>query len=202
MSHQVQELIDKIKEDGYQAAEQKTKEIEAQAQSQAQKIVADAQAKANQIVENAKAEAKKLEESANAALAQASRDTLIFLSQKIHSLLKAIINENVSEALTSENLARIIENMITNMMKESAAEGVLVTVSPDDLKKLESTALAQLQKNIKSGITLQASADMGGGFLISFDKGKSSFDFSEKSLAEYLSAFLNESMAKRIKSAV
>ena len=63
MSQQVQELIDKIKQDGIQQADQKAKEIEGQAQAKAQQIINEAENKAEQLIASAKEEIKKMEES-------------------------------------------------------------------------------------------------------------------------------------------
>ena len=72
-------------------------------------------------------------------------------------------------------------------------------MSPKDLKELRDGFLAQLQKQFKCPVHFQASEDIGKGFTVSFDQGKSSFDFSQEALAEYLSVYLNEELAALVK---
>lgn len=203
MTQQVQELIEKIKQEGIEAAEKTAREIENEARSRAKAVVAQAEKQARQKIAAAEGEVKKLQESAHAALLQASRDTLISVRKKIESLLGSVVREQVSGAMTPEVLARVMEAAVKAAVGGASENAdITATVSRDDLEKLEKGALAGLQKAVASGVRLQGSDDIGRGFLISFDGGKSSFDFSDQSLAEYLGAFLNVRVAGIIKEAV
>lgn len=203
MSQQVQELIDKIKAEGLQAADQKAKEIEDQAQEKTREIIADAQKQAQALITQAEEEIKKKEESVKMALRQASRDMLLTLKGEIQGILHRIIAAKVKDTLTIENLARIIGEVSKKAIDENQAEsGVEVILSPKDLKGLKDGFIAQLQKQLKKPIEFKASDDFGKGFAISFDEGKSSFDFTQASLAEYLSVYLNEQVAELLKESV
>ena len=70
----------------------------------------------------------------------------------------------------------------------------------NDLEKLQKGLMAKLQQDVKKGVTFQ-STEIAKGFTISFDGGKSYFDFSDASLAEYLSAALNPEVANLLKEA-
>ena len=83
MAEQVQELIDKIKSEGIQAADQKAQEIQSHAQKEAQRIVENAKQEAQCYLRDAKEEIKKMQESTQMALRQASRDTLLALKKEI-----------------------------------------------------------------------------------------------------------------------
>ena len=63
MTQQLQELIDKIKQEGVQQSEKEAQEIIAKAQSQAQQIIDAAKQKADKLIAEAKAEIKRSEES-------------------------------------------------------------------------------------------------------------------------------------------
>jgi len=203
MSQQVQELIDKIKSEGVQAAEDKAKEVEAQAEAKSQEIIAKAQQQAEQILANAKQEVKKMQEATQMALQQASRDTLLSLRKEIEQNLQKIITAEVSSALTSERLAQILENLIQGFFKEkSDNENIFVNLNSEDLKQLNDGFISKLQTQLKTAIKLQASDDIGNGFSISFDAGKSAFDFTDVSLAEHLGVYLNEQVAALVKESV
>jgi V/A-type H+/Na+-transporting ATPase subunit E len=201
MSEQVQELIDKIKRDGYAAADEKAKEIENNARERAEQILIEARKEAERLIEEARLEAEKSFESSRAALAQASRDTLIVLRQEIQGILRKIVEENVSAALTPELLTRLIESAVQGTFRDGKTQETLVHASSADVEKLQGGGLAGLQQKLKSGVTLRPSGDVGKGLIISFDKGKSSFDFSDQSLIAYLSPFLNAKLAEILKTA-
>ena len=203
MSQHVQELIDKIKSEGVQAAEDKAKEIENQAEAKKQDIIAEAKNQANQIVLEANQEAEKIKHSTEMALKQSSRDMLLSLRKEIENILQKVISIEVKGSLTSENLASILENVIKAFFKNNSNdEDVFVSLSEDDLKQIKDGFIEKLQTQLKKEIKLQSSNDIEKGFSISFDEGKSAFDFTDVSLAGYLSGYLNEYVSSLIKESL
>lgn len=203
MAQQIQELIDKIKTEGLQAADQKAQEIEKQARQKAQAIVTEAQQQAQKLLSDAHAEIRKKEQASQMALKQAARDVLLSLKKEIQKILKKIITTSVQDTLTAEHLAQIIIEVSKKAVEEkAAAAGIEVFLNPRDLKKLEEGFLAKVQKQLKCSIEFRPAEDIDTGFTISFDQGKSSFDFTETSLAEYLGVYLNEQIAALVKEAL
>lgn len=202
MSQQIQELIDKIKSEGIQSAEQKAKEIEQEARQKAEAILAEARQAAEQLVADGKNEIAKMEKSSRTALVQASRDMLLSLRKEIQSTLQKIIAQQVHDSLTSENLSHLLGSLIQKTLEnKDAGNDILVALNAQDLEKLKSGLFAKLQHQLKSRIKFQSSEDIGKGFTISFDAGKSSFDFTDVALAEYLARFVNPQVASLIKEA-
>jgi len=203
MAQHVKELIDKIKAEGVEAAQKKAAEIEQAAQKKADSIIAQAQENAHDIVSQAKKEAENIRQTTQVSLEQASRDMLLDLRVKIQSELNAIINNEVKDALTVENVGDIIAACIKSYLKKKSAEvDIKVAVSPRDLNKLKKGFIAKLQDKLKRDIEFQPSEEIGKGFTISFDGGKSCFDFTDLSLAEYLSNYLNPEIAALLQKAV
>mgnify|MGYP001562799493 FL=1 len=200
MSQQVQELIDKIKTEGLAAADQKAKEVEEHARRNAQGILSEANKRAQDLLLDAEEEIRKKQEASRMALQQASRDTLLSLKKEVQKLLHKVITAQVADALTPQKLSDIIAEIAHKAVDgKSADAGIEVVLSPKDLKELRDGFLAQLQKQFKGPVHFQASEDIGKGFMVSFDQGKSSFDFSQEALAEYLSVYLNEELAALLK---
>ena len=196
MPQQIQELIDKIKSEGVQAADKKAKEIENSAQVSAQKIITDAQNKAKHIIADAQAQAQKTKTSVEMALKQSARDTILTLRKEIEKVLQKVIAKEIKTALSPEQLAHILAEII----KKSAAEQpVEVTLNPEDLQKIKEGFIAKLQKEIKQTMTFRSNEGIRSGFTISFDEGKSCFDFTDASLTAYLSSHLNAQVAALMK---
>ena len=200
MSQQVQELIDKIKTEGLAAADQKAKEVEEHARRNAQGILSEANKRAQDLLLDAEEEIRKKQEASRTALQQASRDTLLSLKKEVQKLLHKVITAQVADVLTPQKLSDIIVEIVHKAVDgKSADAGIEVVLSLKDLKELRDGFLAQLQKQFKGPVHFQASEDIGKGFMVSFDQGKSSFDFSQEALAEYLSVYLNEELAALLK---
>lgn len=195
MAEEIRALIEKIQKEGVVAGQEKARMIEDQARAEAGKIVASAQAQAKDIVERAQRESSKLVESGNAAVRQAARDTLITLKKKILDIFGKITQVSVRDSLAPEQLAAILSELIKQAV--SASE-VVVTVPEEDGKKLKETLLARLKEEIKKGVRIESSAGISAGFTISFDAGKSYFDFSDRALADYLLQYLNPKIAETL----
>ncbi len=202
MSQQLQELIDKIKQEGVQAAEQKAREIEAEAQKKAEVLISQAQGQASQLIDQAHKECQKLTQTTRTALKQASRDTLLELKTQIQRILERLVLTQVTASLAPEVLAHILEGLIKKSLEHKIGpENINIVLSPADLEKLKKGFIAKLHQELKKPIEFRSSDDIKGGFTISFDGGKSSFDFSDASLAEYLSGALSPEIASFLKEA-
>ncbi len=201
MAETIKELLDKIHEEGIQAAQSRAAAIESEAKLQAQALIQKAQAQAKQIIEEAKLSAQKLEQTTKVGLQQAGRDTLLELRRQINRMLDALIKQQVAGALSPQELAGII----ASLAKQAPGQDVIVTLSPQDQARIEQEFLAQLKEQVKKGIVLKASDDISAGLVISFDGGRSQFEFTDQALVEYiggslkpkLSAILNEGQDSR-----
>ncbi|MDD5119733.1 MAG: hypothetical protein PHR84_00235 [Candidatus Omnitrophica bacterium] len=199
MAEEIKELIAKIQTEGIAAAEEKSAQIIAEADTVAQKIIGDAKIEADKVIKQADIEAKRIKESTQASLRQAGRDLLITLRKEINSVLDKLIRADIHRALTAEELALILGSLIKNAPLSLGSE-ITVSLNQEDKEKLEQGFLKQLVKETQKQITLKSADSIDSGFIISFDAGKSIFDFSADALAEYISETLRPELAKIIKS--
>ncbi len=198
MAEDIKQLIEKIQQEGIKAAEEKAQEIESQARGEAERIIAQARGEGEKIVSEAHDKINKLEAASKLSLTQAGRNLLINLRKEINTLLDKIITITVREALTPAELARILHSLITETATQNKSN-IIVSVKREDMEKLEKGFLAELKGEIKKGITIEASEDISAGFLISYDSGKSYFDFTDRALAEYIGQYLKPELVKLFK---
>ena len=201
MAEEIKELIAKIQTEGIQQAENKAKAIEAEAKRRAEIILEEARKESAKIISIAKEDSAKMEEAGRLALKQAARDSLLNLRKEINRLLDKIILMRVSEALGPQELQKLINSLFKEHAGEEKA-GAVISLKKEDLEKLEKGFLQELKEKVKSGITLKSTADISGGFTISFDSGKSHLDFTDHALAEYLSSLLKPKLAELLKEIV
>ena len=198
MSDQIKELIEKINQEGVAAGQEKAAQIERQAKTEAEALVRKAQAQAKKIIEDAQEKVERLQASSSSALQQAGRDLLLGLKEQILGLLERLMVKDVAAALTAEELAQIISGIISECRGQEGKQAV-VYLSGQDKSKLEGHFLNKLKSELKSGIELRQKDDINAGFMISFDAGKSHFDFSEKALAQYLETQVKPKVAEILK---
>jgi len=183
MGEDIKGLIEKIQQEGVKAAEDKAREIENEGKRRAEKIIERAESEAGRIISGANEKSAKTEESTKTLLKQAARDMLLALKKEINAMLDRLIVSNIREALKPDELVKIIAALIK---KYSGKDKVEISLSKEDLQKLEKKILSLLKEEVKKGITLKPSEDIHGGFIISFDAGKSHFDFTDKALAGHI----------------
>jgi V/A-type H+-transporting ATPase subunit E len=198
MADQIKELIEKINQEGVVAGQEKAAQIEKQAKAEAETLVRKAQEQAKKIVEDAQAKAERLESSSRAALKQAGRDLLLSLKGQILELLERLMVKDVSAALTAEELLQIISGIIKECRGQEGKQAV-VYLSAQDKSKLECHFLNKLKNELANGLELRQKDDIHAGFMISFDAGKSHFDFSDKALAQYLEKQVKPKVAEILK---
>lgn len=202
MTERIQELLDKIKNEGIEVAEAKARDIEARAQTRAGDIVARAQEEAARIVSGAKTESQKTKDVVEVALKQASRDMLLRLRKEITKTLEGIVLKDLRESLSPEVMVSLIQKIATAYLNNAQAGDIQVALSGEDLKKLENGFLAKLKGALKQPLVLRSADNIRAGFTISFDQGKSCFDFTDESLAEFLGQYLNEHVTKILKESL
>lgn len=199
MPEDINALIEKIQLEGVEVAEAKAREIEVQAKKEAEAIIAKARYEAQNILSKAKTEAVKIEESTKSLLKQAGRDLLLNLKKEINATLEKIVSSHTQQALNPAELLKIINALIKDYCSKEAKGSIVVSISKADLEKLEKSFASELKEEIKKGVTIKASEDISGGLTISYDAGKSHFDFTDKAITEYITAHLKPKLAEVLK---
>jgi V/A-type H+-transporting ATPase subunit E len=199
MTEDIKALIDKIYQEGVKSAKDKARDIENEAKRAGEDIIAKAKIEAEKLVATAYEEAARLQQNTDALLKQAGRDLLISLKKEINAMLERLLLERVRSSLNPEEVARLI----TLLIKEYSAKGkteALVLLKKEDCQSLEKHFLSELKEKIGKGITLRPSDDIQAGFIISYDAGKSYYDFSDKALADYLGLYIKPQLEKIFQS--
>lgn len=189
MTEEIKTLIEKINQEGVIAGEEKAKAIESQARIKAEGILNQVKAQAERLISEAQDNISKMQEKEKKLLEQAARDTILVLRQEINAMLDRLVVKEVDKALTPEGLFKILSMIIQAACANTKGE-IIVTLNKEDLQALESGFLAQLKDKVKQEIVLRPAENIHGGFIISYDAGKSQFDFSDKALAEYIGTYL------------
>lgn len=185
----IKALIEKINQEGVAAAEEKAGQIEKQAGEKAEVILKEAKAAAEKMLSEAQARIAQMQEKQKSLISQAARDMLLALRQEINALLNRLVVKEIDSALAPEELCKILEAVIRGTCAHAGGK-IVISLNKDDLRAVEDGLLTRLKKQIKTEIVLKAGDDLRAGFVISYDEGKSQFDFSDKALAEYIGTYL------------
>jgi vacuolar-type H+-ATPase subunit E/Vma4 len=201
MPEEIRDLIEKINQEGIRAAEEKAKTIEDEAKQRSDAILSRAQAEADAMISAAKERILREDEREKALLAQAGRDLLLSLREEINAMLGRIVVSDIRQDLTPEGLFRLLSEIIRNYTAKEGGD-IIVSLNKKDLELMEQHYMNTLRQEAARGITLQPGEEIQGGFTISFDTGKSCYDFTDKALAEYITTYLKPKLKKILEEAV
>ena len=195
MAEDLKGLIERINQEGIKAGQEKAQAIESQAQRRAEEIAQKANLEAERLLAEAKDKISRMQQSAKLSLEQAGRDLLLVLRKEINAMLDRLIAARLRQALSPKEMTRIISALIKSYSKKEKGD-IIVSLKKQDLKSLEKGLMAELKEQLKKGITLKASEEISAGFVISYDSGKSYFDFTDKALTEYIGSYLQPKLAE------
>ncbi|MDY5123625.1 MAG: V-type ATP synthase subunit E [Treponema sp.] len=201
MDVQLQELIDKIKQDGVATAESEAAKIIATAEKKAESIISSANEKAEEIKKTAKTEAEKMEKAGEEAIIQAGRNMLLSFRDSLVGELNVLIQAETAKAESKDVLSKLIPETVKAWAKNTDASELSVLLSEKDLKELESTFTSELKAEISKGLEIKPDKTLQAGFRIGVNNGAAFYDYSAESLAEMFSTYLNPKIAGLMKKA-
>ena len=197
MQNKLQELTDKLYNEGLSKGKQEGEEFLAKAKVQAEEIVAKAKAEAAAIVAAAAKEAEDLKTKVQGDLKMAANQCVAATKNDIETLIVTKMTETeVKNALTS---AEFVKELILAVAKGFNAEEPvdLEVVLPETLKKdLEGFVASELGKTLKCEVNASFSKKVAGGFTIAPKDGGYFISFTEDTFNALISEYLRPATKK------
>jgi V/A-type H+-transporting ATPase subunit E len=190
MSVQLKELLEKIKAEGVREAEQQADQVRKEAERKASQIVSNAKQEAAAHLEKAKAEAGQFEDASKEAIKQAGRDLVLSVKSEIKRLVEVILLAEIREALDSQFLKDALITLLQAWGKERGEE-IQIQLPEKTAEDIRQYILSKLKAEVKKGVEIFPSAQIGAGFRIAEKDGSAYYDLTDRGLAEYLMAYLN-----------
>ncbi len=191
MDVKLDKLIEKIKSEGIEQAEQKKGQILQNAKKDAGKIIEDAKKEADKIISKANDEMEKLHISGKSALKQAERDAVLVTKEKLTKILDAVFKQQISEELNPKVLIKLIEKMVENSSDDAKMK---VLVSPQEIEELEKLLVSKTNKSLADTVEIKVDRGVSNGFRIGKKGEDVYYDFTDESISEFLREFLNPSI--------
>ena len=197
MQNKLQELTDRLYNEGLSKGRQEGEEILAKAKAQAEEIVAKAQAEAAGILAAANKDAEDLRTKVQGDLKMAASQSIAATKKDIETLVVAKMTEHeTSRLLTS---AEFVKEVILAVAKGFNTEepAALELVLPEKLQKdLEPFVAGELSKVLKGGVEASFSKKVSGGFNIGPKDGGYFISFTEETFNELISEYLRPATKK------
>ncbi len=193
MSEELQQLLEKIQQDGVEKANAEAAAIIAKAKADAANLVKEAEANAAKAKAQAEADAKAFTERAEETIRQAARDTVLSVESAVTKLLEAMLLKDVKAALSNpSSTAPIALEAIKSLVSAGNTE-----VAAD--AKLADALRVALQQSAIKGVTVVTDETLGTGFSVRLDGGRVEHDFTGATVADALAKRLRPALAKLVK---
>ena len=197
MQKKLQELTERLYNEGLSKGKQEGEEILAKAKVQADEILAKAHAEADAILSAAKREAEELKTKVQSDLKMAAGQSIAATKKDIETLIVTKTTEaEVKNALTSADFVKeVILAVAKGFNTEEPVD--LEVVLPETLKKdLEGFVSNELAKAIKGGVEASFSKKIAGGFTIGPKNGGYFVSFTDETFNALISEYLRPATKK------
>lgn len=197
MENKLQELTDKIYQEGITRGKQEAENIISAAEEEADKIIKSAEARAEEIISNAKKESEELKKNTLSELRISFRNAMNGLRQDIENMITGkVVDEPVKDALSDTSfISRLIEDATSKLFNESNISGADVNVPEEMKEKIEQYLREKTDKSLSSGLVLIPDKTMAKGFEI-IPHGKDyKVRVTEDDLKIYIRDFLRSRLA-------
>lgn len=197
MGNKLQELTDKLYNEGLSKGKEEGDAILAKAKDQASQIVEDAKKEAEDILAKARKEAEDYRKNVESDTAMAASKSIQTTKQDIENLIVSKFTDKpVSDALSSADFVKeIIKSVAEKFNSQEAVD--LNVVLPESLKsQLEPFVKNELSKVLKGGITAEFSKKIGGGFTIGPKDGSYFISLTDETFKNLIGEYLRPATKK------
>ena len=192
MQNKLQELTDKLYNEGLSKGKQEAEQMKANAKNEAAQIIAQAKEQAQEILAKAQSEAAELKSKTENDVKMASLQAFTAVKQQIESVItaKTLVPAKAAVAET-EFLKEIIKSVVSAFNPQNSDSVALDIILPAEKQaELEQFAKEQLAKICSAGVDVQFSKGIQGGFKIA-PKGEGyMLSFTDKDFENIIAEFL------------
>ncbi|MCD4834605.1 MAG: hypothetical protein K8R31_12465 [Bacteroidales bacterium] len=193
MENKLQELTQKLYNEGVEKANEEADKILAEAKSEADKLKQIAEKDAQKIIADAEQKSVEIKKNIDAELNLAAKQTIRTVKQKITDMIVSkVINEPVKKAFDDEKFVKeIIETVVKNWNPQKNETIDLSVLLPADLEKeFAKFFTAKSGKELNANLELSFSDTIKGGFKVGPADGSYKISFSEEDFENFFKSYL------------
>ena len=198
-NNKLQELTQKLDNDGLEKGRSEADRLVAEAKAQAAKILADANAEAEAIAKAAQVRADDIAKNAMTEITLAGRQALSKIKSEI---AEAIILKSTGAAVKAAAIdATFIKDMLLEVARgwNSTSEVSLkALLSEDKRSELDAAMQKSAEELLKAGVDVGYSKDVKSGFKVGEKGGGYYISFTDESFDALLKEYLREKVANML----
>ena len=199
MQNKLQELTDRLYEEGLSKGRQEADALLEKARKEAQDIVAQAREEAEAIRADAEKRAVKIRNMVQGDIKMASTQTIAALKQQVENMvLTKAVAKPVGVALSDEGFVKDLIKMVVRSFNASNPDGVpLEVILPAAAQKeLEQAYRNEIEKELGAGVEVKNVKGLANGFKIGPKDGGYQLSFTADDFTGLVSEYLRPATKK------
>ena len=196
MESQLQELLETIRRDGVQAAEQEGKDIVAAAQKQADALLQEAREQERDAYAEAQKNIAEWQRSATKQVEHAAQNVIIAVKAHVVGLFDALLHKEVAGAVSAEQFGAMVAEAIGAQLGAVQGRTVQVAGDADILQNIERYLHARLQPSLARNVSFSPLPKSTGRIQLAFDRGHSTYEVSHDSIVRSMQELLAPSLRR------
>ena len=199
MQDKLQELTDRLYNEGLSKGKQEGEELLLKAHAEADGIIAQAKAEAERIIAQANKEAEELKTKVAADVKMAATQSISVTKQEIEQL---VVTKSAAEGVKANmGNAAFVKELITSVVKafnpQNASPVDLNLILPEALKKeLEPFVKNEIANQFKGEVKVDYSKKMNGGFKVAPRDGGYVLQFTDEEFTQLIANYLRPATKK------
>lgn len=191
MQTKLQELTDKIYNEGVQKAKDEAEAIIQQAKAEAESIMAKAESDANQTLQDAHKNAEELKRNMDAEMKLAASQSMSAFKQQIISAITLQVVEPAVHEVFSDK--KYLQNLIQKVVQGWTQSGnfdINIILPEAEKSELENFFMNNLATELNKGVTYEFDSRIKAGFKVGPKDGSYIVSLSEKDFENFFKAYL------------
>ncbi len=199
MQDKLQELTDRLYNEGLSKGKQEGEELLQKAHAEADNLIAQAKAEAERIVAQANKEAEELKTKVTADIKMAATQSIAVTKQEIE---KMVVTNTATEGVKANmGNAEFVKELITNVVKafnpQNASPVALDLILPESMKaQVEPFVQNEIANQFKGEVKVDYSKKMNGGFKVAPKDGGYVLQFTDDEFTQLIANYLRPATKK------
>lgn len=197
MQNKLQELTDKLYNEGLSKGKQEGEEILAKARAEADAVLEQARKEAGDILAKARRQAEDMTVKVNGDLKMAAQQSIAATRNDIENIIVTkMTGKEVTKALTSAEFVKEVILAVAKGFNAQESQDMQVVLPESLRKELEPFVAKELAEVLKSGVKAEFSKKVGGGFTIGPADGGWFISFTDETFNALISEYLRPATKK------
>ncbi len=193
MENKIQQLTEKLYNEGVSKGKQESEQIVAQAKENAEKIVNDAKKEALEIIETAKKNAEELAKNSKSEITLALNQMVNDIKQQLQNIvITKSISEDMKNAFKDDNF---VKELILSVVKSWDGSSVNVIVPEGKAAETKQYIETSVDKALASEIEISENPSIKTGFRLVPSEGGYYINFSDNDFNALFKDYLREQVA-------